>query len=55
MVPERLDGRLAVGPLQSLAGARPNDDVTVTVEEVQERRVVSVIVRRAPGAANVSE
>jgi len=29
VVPIRLNGRRAVGPLQSLAGARPNDDVTV--------------------------
>jgi predicted Abi (CAAX) family protease len=29
IVPTRLNGRQAVGPLQSLAGARPQDDVTV--------------------------
>jgi len=29
IVPTRLNGRRAVGPLQSLAGARPKDDVTV--------------------------
>ncbi|MEM6715335.1 MAG: CPBP family intramembrane glutamate endopeptidase, partial [Cyanobacteria bacterium P01_C01_bin.147] len=29
IVPIRLDGRQQVGPLQSLAGARPKDDVTV--------------------------
>jgi predicted Abi (CAAX) family protease len=29
VVPTRLNGRRQVGPLQSLAGARPNDDVTV--------------------------
>lgn len=29
--PARLDGRLQVGPLQSLAGARPNDDVIVAL------------------------
>jgi len=29
IVPTRLDGRQNVGPLQSLAGARPNDDITV--------------------------
>lgn len=29
IVPFRLNGRRAVGPLQSLAGARPQDDVTV--------------------------
>ncbi len=33
VVPRRLDGR-RVGPLQSLAGARPHDDVTVALEEV---------------------
>ena len=31
LVPIRLNGRQAVGPLQSLAGARPEDDVTVTL------------------------
>jgi predicted Abi (CAAX) family protease len=34
VVPTRLDGRRRVGPLQSLAGARPVDDVTVLLEEV---------------------
>jgi predicted Abi (CAAX) family protease len=29
IVPTRLNGRQAVGPLQSLAGARPQDDMTV--------------------------
>jgi len=29
ILPTRLDGRQAVGPLQSLAGARPQNDVTV--------------------------
>jgi predicted Abi (CAAX) family protease len=29
IVPTRLNGREAVGPLQSLAGARPKDDITV--------------------------
>lgn len=29
ILPTRLNGRKAVGPLQSLAGARPKDDVTV--------------------------
>jgi predicted Abi (CAAX) family protease len=33
VVPTRLDGR-RVGPLQSLAGARPSDDLTVLLEEV---------------------
>ena len=32
VLPERLDGRRKVGPLQSLAGARPHDDVTVRLE-----------------------
>ncbi|MGK7930447.1 MAG: CPBP family glutamic-type intramembrane protease [Microcystaceae cyanobacterium] len=32
--PIRLDGRSNVGPLQSLAGARPNDDVIVRLEGV---------------------
>ena len=34
VVPSRLDGRNQVGPLQSLAGARPVDDVTVALEDV---------------------
>ena len=34
VVPVRLDGRQRVGPLQSLAGARPVDDVTVALEGV---------------------
>ncbi|MFQ4139512.1 type II CAAX prenyl endopeptidase Rce1 family protein [Nodosilinea sp. PGN35] len=35
VVPTRLNGRRGVGPLQSLAGARPNDDVTVRLTEVE--------------------
>ncbi len=35
LLPRRLDGRRKVGPLQSLAGARPNDDLIVQLEEVQ--------------------
>ena len=35
VVPTRLDGRDAVGPLQSLAGAHPHDDITVALEAVQ--------------------
>jgi predicted Abi (CAAX) family protease len=34
VLPERLDGRRRVGPLQSLAGARPNDDLIVSLEQV---------------------
>jgi predicted Abi (CAAX) family protease len=34
VVPSRLNGRNRVGPLQSLAGARPVDDVTVALEGV---------------------
>jgi predicted Abi (CAAX) family protease len=34
VVPSRLDGRDQVGPLLSLAGARPVDDVTVALEAV---------------------
>lgn len=33
IVPIRLNGRKQVGPMQSLAGARPNDDVTVRLVE----------------------
>jgi predicted Abi (CAAX) family protease len=32
LVPERLNGRSQVGPLQSLAGARPKDDVLVSID-----------------------
>jgi predicted Abi (CAAX) family protease len=35
VVPTRLDGRRLVGPLQSLAGARPNDDISVQLERVE--------------------
>ncbi|MEM9267249.1 MAG: CPBP family intramembrane glutamate endopeptidase, partial [Cyanobacteria bacterium P01_F01_bin.13] len=35
--PERLDGWQQVGPLQSLAGARPNDDVLVSLSGVQRQ------------------
>lgn len=35
ILPERLDGRKAVGPLMSLAGARPEDDLQVSLEQVQ--------------------
>lgn len=33
--PQRLDGRRQVGPLQSLAGARPTDDLLVRLKTVQ--------------------
>ncbi len=33
LYPERLNGRSQVGPLQSLAGARPQDDVIVSLEQ----------------------
>jgi predicted Abi (CAAX) family protease len=35
VVPSRLNGRNQVGPLQSLAGARPVDDVSVALEAVE--------------------
>jgi predicted Abi (CAAX) family protease len=35
VVPWRLDGRSQVGPLQSLAGARPEDDLSVRLEGVE--------------------
>ncbi|QPN59332.1 CPBP family intramembrane metalloprotease [Synechococcus sp. CBW1002] len=35
VVPRRLDGRRRVGPLQSLAGSRPNDDLQVRLEQVE--------------------
>ncbi len=34
VVPERLEGRSQVGPLQSLAGARSQDDIIVALENV---------------------
>jgi len=34
VIPTRLDGRQQVGPLQSLAGARPNDDLEVSLTDV---------------------
>lgn len=33
VVPVRLNGRSQVGPLQSLAGARPSDDVLVSIDQ----------------------
>ncbi|MGI0487431.1 type II CAAX prenyl endopeptidase Rce1 family protein [Pantanalinema rosaneae CENA516] len=33
LYPQRLNGRTQVGPLQAIAGARPQDDVTVTLEQ----------------------
>jgi len=38
VIPTRLNGRLQVGPLQSLAGARPNDDVIVSLANLTVRR-----------------
>ncbi len=35
LVPVRLNGRKQVGPMQSLAGARPKDDVTVRLVEAE--------------------
>jgi predicted Abi (CAAX) family protease len=35
VVPQRLNGRKQVGPLQSLAGARPQDDIIVRLEGVK--------------------
>ncbi|WOD37904.1 type II CAAX prenyl endopeptidase Rce1 family protein [Nodosilinea sp. E11] len=35
VVPERLNGRQQVGPLQSLAGARPRDDVIVRLVDAE--------------------
>jgi predicted Abi (CAAX) family protease len=35
VVPRRLEGRREVGPLESLAGSRPHDDMTVRLEEVR--------------------
>lgn len=34
VIPTRLDGRSQVGPLQSLAGSRPHDDLEVKLEQV---------------------
>ena len=38
VVPTRLNGRLQVGPLQSLAGARPVDDVLVRLAKVERQQ-----------------
>ncbi|UZQ54508.1 CPBP family glutamic-type intramembrane protease [Trichothermofontia sichuanensis B231] len=38
VIPTRLNGRRQVGPLQSLAGARPNDDVIVSLSSLTIRR-----------------
>lgn len=38
VVPTRLDGRDDVGPLQTLAGAHPHDDITVALEEVEREQ-----------------
>ena len=46
VVPTRLDGRNDVGPLQTLAGAHPHDDITVALEEVElERRDGDTVLR----------
>ncbi|MDB9527960.1 CPBP family glutamic-type intramembrane protease [Oscillatoria sp. CS-180] len=37
VVPNRLDGRRQVGPLQSLAGALPMDEVVVRLSEVEQQ------------------
>ncbi len=38
LYPVRLHGRSQVGPLQAIAGARPNDDVTVTLAQATRTR-----------------
>ncbi len=46
VVPTRLDGRNDVGPLQTLAGAHPHDDITVALEEVRvDRRGGDTVLR----------
>lgn len=35
LIPTRLNGRSQVGPLQALAGARPNDDVMISFNKAQ--------------------
>lgn len=46
VVPTRLDGRNDVGPLQTLAGAHPHDDITVALEDVDvERRDGNTVLR----------
>jgi predicted Abi (CAAX) family protease len=35
LIPTRLNGRSQVGPLQALAGARPNDDVIISFNKAQ--------------------
>lgn len=41
LYPERLNARSRVGPLQAIAGARPKDDVTVTLEQVTLTRTAN--------------
>jgi predicted Abi (CAAX) family protease len=45
VVPVRLNGRSQVGPLQALAGARPNDDVLVSFKNAQVRQADETIVQ----------
>jgi len=50
VVPSRLNGRDRVGPLQSLAGARPVDDVTVALEGVslEDGGLGGLVISRPP-------
>ncbi len=45
LVPVRLNGRSQVGPLQALAGARPNDDVLVSFKKAQVTQAEETIIR----------
>ncbi|GFE70191.1 type II CAAX prenyl endopeptidase Rce1 family protein [Chroococcus sp. FPU101] len=51
VVPVRLNGRSQVGPLQALAGARPNDDVIVSFKKAQittETDQTSLLIEQMP-------
>ncbi len=45
LIPVRLNGRSQVGPLQALAGARPNDDVFVSFNKAQVTKAESTTIQ----------
>ncbi len=45
LIPVRLNGRSQVGPLQALAGARPNDDVLVSFKKAQVTKAESTTIQ----------
>lgn len=50
LIPTRLNGRSQVGPLQALAGARPNDDVFVSFNKAQVTKAepITIQVKQMP-------